>query len=318
LFAEDIISLTPKLTLYTGLRYDWIFQGTHQSFNETGGLTPPPFTPNDLGHLSPRVGLVYELGTNDTIKLSYQQGFRFPEVAMYGWHSAFDNLLENGGFARLPKLKMETLDSIELNYIKKFPDQHLTAYLNLFHNMYDHRLTWIWFQRGDGYVQPAGWDYIVGKNGWAGSYVNIRGQEYEDGGEALLSFTPIEEVAFNAGYQYVHINNRDVIRYPNHQLKLNLKTTLLQKKLVCDFYFIANPGGIDNPTSVQNSIYNHSRAQVNLAVTYKLNQNIKLKLAIENLLKDDVPPPTFNMDSPQSGHIGRDARRIYLSMSARF
>jgi outer membrane receptor protein involved in Fe transport len=163
LFGEDIISLTDKLTAYLGLRYDMIFQGRHQSFNETGGVKPPPFTPDNLDHLSPRVGLVYELGKNDTVKLSYQQGFRFPEVAMYGWHSAFDNILDGGGFARLPKINTETMDSIELNYVKKFPEQHLTAYLNVFHNIYHDRLTWIWFKPGDGYMQPAAWSYVTNR-----------------------------------------------------------------------------------------------------------------------------------------------------------
>lgn len=318
LFAEDIASPTEKLTLYAGLRYDMVFQGTHQSFNSTGGLTPSPFTPDNLDHLSPRVGLVYELGKNDTIKLSSQQGFRFPEVAMYGWHSAFDNLLASGGFAPLPKINTETMDSIELNYIKKFPEQHLTAYLNLFHNTYHDRLTWVWFKRNDGYLQPAGWDYVISGAGWAGSYVNIRGEEYEDGGEAVLSYAPTDNLTLNAGYQYVHIDNKDVVRYPSHQLKLNLKAKLFSQRLVCDVYYLANPGGIDNSNTIQHPIYNKSRHQINLAVSYKLRENIRFKVAVHNLIENDVPPPTFNMDSPQSGHIGRDARRIYLSMVAHF
>jgi len=318
LFAEDIISPTEKLTAHIGLRYDKRFQGTYQSLNTPGGVTPAPFTPTDFDHLSPRVGLVYELGKNDTVKLSYQQAFRFPEVAMYGWHSAFDTILASGGYAALPKIKPETLDSIELNYIKKFPDQHLTANLNLFHNMYDNRLTWITFKPGDGYLQPAGYTYVVGQAGWAGSYVNIRGKEYQDGGELVLAYAPTDDLSVNAGYEYVHINNRDVIRYPNHQLKLNLKASFLKKRLVCDLYYLANPGGIDNPDSIQNPIYNRSRQVINLAVSYKLTENLKLKVAVENLLADDVPPPTFFMDRPESGHIGSDARRIYLSMIARF
>ena len=88
--------------------------------------------------------------------------------------------------------------------------------------------------------------------------------------------------------------------------------------MVFDAYYIATPGGIDNPDTIQNPIYDSSRSMVNLALSYKVSENVKLKLVVQNLLEDDVPPPTFNMDSPQSGHTGWDARRIYLSMSTHF
>jgi len=319
LFGEDIIALTDDLSAYTGLRYDRMFQGTYQSFDSVAGITPPPpFTPDDLDHWSPRVGLVYELGKNDTVKLSYQNGFRFPEPAMHGWHSFFDNVLAEGGFKQLPKLKTETLDSVELNYIKKFPEQHVNLYLNLFHNTYNDRLTWIWFQRGDGYLQPQGWDHAVKTVGWAGSYVNIDGAEYMDGGESVLSFTMTDDLYLNIAYEYVHIDNRDVVRYPTQQVKVNLKSEFFSHRLVCDAYYIANPGGIDNPDSIQNPIYDHSRSLIELAVSYKLTENVKFKIVAENLTEDGVPPPTFNMDSPQSGHAGIDERRIYLSVIARF
>jgi outer membrane receptor protein involved in Fe transport len=317
-FGEDLIALTDDLTAYVGLRYDRIFQGTYQSLNSAAGVTAQPFTPDDLDHWSPQAGLIYTLGKNDTIKFSYRQGFRFPEPAMYGWHSLFDTILTGGGYQTLPKFKTETLDSIELNYITKFPDQHLDLSFNLFHNTYNDRLTWVWFKRGDSYVQPAGWDYVNKKVGWIGSYVNIDGREYVDGVEAILSYKLNDYLQFNAGYELLHIDNLDVVRYPNQQLKLNLKSELFAKRLVLDAYFIANPGGIDNPDTVQNPIYDQSRSMVNLAVSYKLTENTTLKLIAQNLFEDDVPPPTFNMDSPQSGHTGWDARRIYLTMTTHF
>ncbi len=318
LFGEDFIALTEDLTAYAGLRYDKLFQETYQSLNSAAGVTPQPFTPDDLDHVSPRVGLSYQLGRNDTVKLSYQQGFRFPEPAMYGWHELFDNVLGDGGFERLPTLKTETLDSIELNYITKFPEERLTLSFNLFHNTYKDRLTWVWFNRGDGYMQPEGWDYAVKKVGWVGSYVNIDGTEYVDGGETVLGYAITDDLYFNVGYQLVHIDNLDVVRYPNQQVKLNLKSQFFSGRLVCDVYYIANPGGIDNSDTVQNPIYDRSRSMIDLAVSYKLTKDTKLKLVAENLLEDDVPPPTFNMDSPQSGHVGWDARRIYLTMITHF
>ncbi|MCX7008388.1 MAG: TonB-dependent receptor, partial [Kiritimatiellaeota bacterium] len=317
-FGEDIIALTDDLTAYVGLRYDRVIQGTYQSLNSAAGVTAQPFTPDDLDHWSPRAGLVYALGKNDTIKLSYQQGFRFPEPAMHGWHSLFDTILTDGGYQPLPKLKTESLDNIELNYVTKFPEQHLDLSFNLFHNTYNNRLTWIWFKRGDGYVQPAGWDYVNKKVGWIGSYVNIDGKEYVDGAEAIVSYKLNDYLQLNAGYEVLHIDNLDMVRYPNQQLKLNLKSELFAKRLVFDAYYIANPGGIDNPDSTQNPIYDHSRSMVNLAVSYKLTENTTLKLVVQNLFEDDVPPPTFNMDSPQSGHTGWDARRVYLSMITHF
>lgn len=318
LFGEDFIALTEDLTAYAGLRYDKMFQGTYQSMNSVAGVTPSPFTPDDLDHVSPRVGLMYQLGRNDTVKLSYQQGFRFPEPAMYGWHELFDTVLEEGGFESLPELETETLDSIELNYVKKFPEQRLNVSLNLFHNTYNNRLTWVWFTRDGGYMQPEGWDQAVKTVGWAGSYVNIDGTEYVDGGEAVLSYTMTDNLYLNLGYELLDIDNLDVVRYPSQQLKVNLKAESFSHRLVFDVYYIANPGGIDNPDTVQNPIYERSRSMIDLAVSYKVTKDTKVKLVAENVLEDDVPPPTFNMDSPQSGHTGWDARRIYLTIVTHF
>jgi outer membrane receptor protein involved in Fe transport len=88
--------------------------------------------------------------------------------------------------------------------------------------------------------------------------------------------------------------------------------------LVFDIYYLATPGGVDNPPGVQHPIYDESRSMVNAAVTYKLNARFKARLAAENLFENDVPPPTFNMDSPQSGHVGYDARRVYLTLTSQF
>ncbi len=318
LFGEDWVTLTPQLTAYAGLRYDRIFQGTYQSHNSAAGVTPAPFSPADLDEWSPRVGLIYELTGNDTIKISYQKGFRFPEPAMYGWHDLFDTVLAEGGFERLPEFEPETLDSLELNYIRQFPEQRLTVNLNLFHNIYHDRLTWVWFQRGDGYVQPEGWDHVVDTVGWVGSYVNIDGKEYINGAESVLSYSASDDLHVNVSYALLDIDNRDVVRYPDQQVKVNLKTEFLADRLVCDIYYITTPGGIDNAEGIQHPIYDHSRSLLDLAVNYKLTKTVKLKLVAKNLLEDDVPPPTFNMDSPQSGHIGRDARRIYLSVITQF
>jgi outer membrane receptor for ferrienterochelin and colicin len=318
LFSEDVITLAKGLTGYVGLRYDKMFQGAYQTYNSAAGITPPAFTPDDLEQVSPRVGLVYELGENDTVKLSYQKGFRFPEPAMYNWRDLFDHVLAAGGFRTLPEFKTETLESIELNYIKNFPEQRMNLSFNLFHNIYRDRLSWIWFNRDDGYVQPEGWDHVVDTVGWVGSYVNIKGNEYINGGEAVLSYDITDDLKASVGYELLDIDNRDVVRYPEQQVKVNLRSEFFSDRLTCDLYFVADPGGINNPDGVQHPIYDESRSLVNMAVSCQVRKNILLKLVAENLLEDDVPPATFNMDSPQSGHIGRDARRIYLSMITHF
>jgi outer membrane receptor protein involved in Fe transport len=318
LFGEDWIALTRKVTGYAGLRYDRVFPGTYQSHNALAGVVPAPFEPNDLDQWSPRLGLVCELTPNDTVKASYQKGFRFPEPAMFAWHDLFGAVMAGGGFERLPDLQPETLDSVELNYIRKFPRQRVSLFLNLFHNTYRDRLTWIWFQRGEGYVRPEAWDYFHDTVTWVGTYCNVEGREYIYGGDAILSYSATDNLHLNAGYEILKIDNRDVVRYPNQQLKLNARAEFFSDRLVCDVYYVATPGGIDNPPGVQHPIYEESRSLVDAAVTYRFDRTFSLKLVGKNLLEDDVPPPTFNMDSPQSGHVGRDARRVYLAANMYF
>lgn len=99
------------------------FEATHR--------TPEPIE----GHVSPRVATAYDLDKYTTIKASYQHGFRTPDAVYYRLNLAYGDSAKAVGID-FPQLKIETLDSFELNFQKNFPEKKITADCNVFYNIF--------------------------------------------------------------------------------------------------------------------------------------------------------------------------------------
>ncbi|WP_209612972.1 TonB-dependent receptor [Sphingomonas sp. PL20] len=73
LFGEDVLSITPKLKIVTGLRGEWLYL-TRENFNVDGSFNAGSSFKRTYKPMNYRVGLVYDLTKNITAYASYTTG----------------------------------------------------------------------------------------------------------------------------------------------------------------------------------------------------------------------------------------------------
>jgi len=132
-FIEDNIQVSEKINASVGARYD---QTDYGSFEGQSGGQRLTFSPNNLSNLSPRVQLGFRASDNHTFKFAYQEGFHYPTLSAYPRLEALNRFLDTIGEQRLSELEADTVNSFEIGYSGKFPDNRLNFDLSLYHNEY--------------------------------------------------------------------------------------------------------------------------------------------------------------------------------------
>ena len=112
-------------TFITGARYDIVHFNDIRTLNET----PRPI--DEITNFSGRVGIVSEFIPQHTARLSYQTGFRFPDLNLITYTPA-----------DAKQLQPETLESIEFGYSGSFMKM-FTVELAAFLNRYKDTLGWV-------------------------------------------------------------------------------------------------------------------------------------------------------------------------------
>jgi outer membrane receptor for ferrienterochelin and colicins len=113
LFAQDDYSITDKLSLNAGVRYDY-----YSIFGST---------------INPRVGLIYNPWQSTTFKLLYGQSFRAPNQFELNYSLPGSQLAN-------PSLKPEKLDTLEF-IIEHYFTRQLRTELNIFHTNINNIIT---------------------------------------------------------------------------------------------------------------------------------------------------------------------------------
>jgi len=329
LFAEDVIELTDKLTFSLGGRYDRV--SYKKSKEEMYGPSPI----SNVSNFSARLATAYQFDPETALKLSYQQGFRYPDARYFT--SYFKPALEALGTS-MPALKPETMESYELNFSKKFPKRRLSVDLNAYYNIYKNMLHWHWFEEGDGYFPSDVWNNIMYTNPgewWFGGFANALGKFESLGTEVILNWEPVEKtnLQFMYGYsrprnmsqvansslQLTNDDRNEWIKYPTHQIKANITQLLLEDRLALNLSMLYNSAYHPLDSSGRlHKIYSRSRMVVDVMARYAIKKNMALKFGIKNLFETDVPPVGFASDQPYLGHIGMDKRFYYLGLQCRF
>ena len=328
LFVEDVIELTDKWTFSLGGRYDKVFYGT---------LEDKLYLPSDISdnsNFSARLATAYQFDPETALKLSYQQGFRYPDARYFS--SYFKSALADLGTS-MPKLKPETMESYELNFSKQFPERRLSVDLNAYYNIYKDMLHWHWFEEGDGYFPSSVWNHIMYTNPgewWFGGFANAKGKFESLGTEVILNWEPVKKtkVQFMYGYSRPRHMNRltntslqlatddrkEWIKYPTHQIKANITSLFLDDRLALNLSMLYNSSYSEDDTSYLHKVYDRSRIVVDMMARYAVNKNTFLKFGIKNLFENDVPPVGFASTEPYKGHLGMDKRFYYLALQYRF
>lgn len=307
LFAEDVMSLTDKLQLTLGMRYDVVHYGTYQG---------TPFDEED--HVSPKAALAYKISDTSTVKGSYEHGFRYPDAVYHTWGPFWDNIAPGAGV----RLHSETVDSYEVNLHKDFKEQKLSTDASAYYNEYTDALMWNDMSdgNGDGYVPNAIAAQAVASRGWFGEFVNANKPFKTTGGELRSVWYAGRNTDVRVGYTYTHIlqaPSLEQYRFPKHLFKGGIRQYFMDRKLALDI----NGTLTDDFDTVHlgyNPVFESTRFVLDAALSYEITENVVAKLMAENLLGENVPSVSNQPNVLQKGVLGEDARTYYLQLQTHF
>lgn len=327
LFAENVIDLNEKLVLSLGARYDNVTYGPVKTSNNA----KLPETDNT----SLRLASAYEIDGETSVKLSYQEGFRYLDMAYMYWWSYWNERIYEKGFRKgFPDFKPETMKSTELNFSKRFMDKRLKLDLNLFYNEYEDMLT---FQKlsvtNPHAVDPLAVTAILQESNWLGSHVNALGDFSSYGGELIADWIPFDGFHINLSYSYTVPTNvskgsaesidlftddkKEWLLHPTHLVKTTLNYSPIND-LSLEFTNIYSSSITDDETrQLVAPVYENNRSITDFAVSYQLNSNFIVKLMVRNLF--EIEEPRLNLKyRPHMGNGGEAERFYYISASYRF
>lgn len=312
-FAEGVVQLTPQLSAGVGARYD----GVRYEDRRIGG--PGLSIDRQLaaaGHdeFVPRLALAYEIDARSSAKLTYQKGFRHPDIA---------NLTTAA--ASVTETAPESMASVTLNYTRLLGS---TAKLetNLYHSTLKHTIGW----------KTEGIDVQSG-------FANVPDSFSTLGGELALTYRPNENRQAHLSYSYsqpgryaarlqrgafgavieVDADRDEWVRYPRHMVKADYSHWLLNRSLLAHIAARWSSGAPDIQTSepiATHPSFKGARLALDLSMVWKtdaLLRNAEVKLDLKNVTGDHHSLPAWS-GSTATGAAGVDERLYYLSFGLAF
>jgi len=335
IFLEDVLFINNKWTVSFGLRYDSIDYGTFYEPEANVNIFP-----NDLSAATKRLATAYQINKRQTIKVSYQEGFRHPDTSYYLTLGVINDALTNASLEPLSDLKEETVESYEINYLHKAKDLPLNLDINLYYNTHEGTLSW-----ADYNEQILGTNrYNVARAalGWGpGSYANVMGKYKAYGTEIIANWQPDDETSIRASYAYsqpsgltnnlnttltlVNESGENWASYPEHLYKLAVNWGYSEKfHFNVTSYFSPNVDvcvtNCNQPKSDSVLFYEKDRFRLNARINYDLTKNASWSFIVQNIFENEGAAVGFeSREGPgREGGLGDDSQTIYLSFNLKF
>lgn len=274
LFAEDQM-VFGNVTVMPGLRYDLT------SFADTIETIPfygngPYSGPGDVDALTKRLAIAYKITSQQTAKLSYQEGFRFADDWPQQWAALVSKLQ---GVNR--SIGPETSENYEADYsVIGLLDKKLDLSLGIFFNRYHDTQGWI-------------------ENTY--TFGNSPKTLTSAGGDLTLEYHPADTWEMGGSYSYsrpidsyetnIRLANADNTwtRYPEHMIKFRLGH-MLTKNL-----FVGGAGSIESPRYDKGNttdpkviaLFNSWSMVMNVNAWYRLDTHWTLAVSTKELLRKD-------------------------------
>ncbi len=281
-YVEDTIEVTPRLDLFTGLRYDSVHAKDFTLDINDAGKTDIGFSGNYDEIVTPRLGVTYALSSEKFLTFMYQQGYSNPDYA------------DRIGHNRLSDISTEKLESLELGYHQSLARERgkisLSAYYNIFRDTALQGYTRS--QAGDSVAIPIVMDRFD-VFGFEGAFT----YHFDPRTSLWASYSYSRPVNFNTNGLAHPITSEDGdewLIFPTHMIKLNVSHRFFNDRLEVLI------GGLYNssistlqrepaPGSSSEDVFSHHRFVLNAAARYKLSKTLTLTLRGKNILDNDVP-----------------------------
>jgi len=305
LFGEDQISWD-DWTFLAGLRYDKVFYDAFMENIDPYNDGPYPAPPN-VDALTKRFAIAYSIDPKQTVKFSYQEGFRWADKWAQHWaqHQAIVN-----GTPRNGDIAPESSTAFELNYSSVgMLNNQLNFTASLFHNIYEDT------------------------HGWIASAFNFGNSPMElvsSGLETEIKFRPNKETDLALSYSYavpddsyetsIQIANQDDTwtRYPVHMFKFRGAYEIIDNLTIGTVGQFESPrwnkANTTNP--MVSDLFSDWNFVADAFVNYDIDKNWKVQFTAKELVRKHYNQGTayFQGTRPLDNPRALDPQ-FYLSVS---
>ncbi len=323
-FAEDRIELSDRTDLTLGLRRDWAnFDEFTSEIDRFPNIT---FEPDDVSHTSPRVALTHDLYENHTVRLSYQEGFRYPDISQYPRAAAVNNVLEAFGRDPLPSLEPESVESFEIGLNSRFPASRVNARLTLYYNRYEDLIGFRNIRVDPPLVPPEVSAAIPRQV--SGLDINSEDSFASVGGELSILWDPTPNWRTTLGYAYsvpsglseetnlnlaiANTSRSEWSVYPKHQVKAGFEYRIGKWLLALSALYESE---VDTDETLGGEpVFDDDFTRVNAMLQYRIRDNLTAFAIGKNVFDDDTPPLNTTPSRPWTGTLGTDERLFYVGL----
>jgi len=319
LFFEDIFNLSQNWIVLLGFRHDIIENEEfklpdfiHEKPRQTDQYEQESKTVSSL-----RLATSYKLTSDDTVKLSYQEGYH--QTNMFNYYEIF-----YGSTALQDDMQFELMNSLEFNYTHSEPEYGLKTGVNLFLNSYENSIlvnTEILQDNKDSLYSEQ--EFLLDElfdNGPAFAAI---------GGELEIDLDFNDNNHLNISYAYTQpkdidtdkntklsVANKDCTRwltYPAHIIKGNVRHNTLNDRLSLNFH-VSYHSAIDAPSKWKTPQYYPPTLKVHASASLKLTDQLLIQIIGRNIFDNDHPPASFHFHEPWEGNLGESSPLVYMSL----
>lgn len=321
-FVEDNIQISDKFNASIGARYD---QTDYGSFEGQSGGEQLTFRPNDLSNLSPRVQLGYQPSDSHIFKLSYQEGFHYPTLSAYPRLEALNRYLDSIGEQRLNELEPDTVNSFEIGYSGRFPENRLNFDLTLYHNEYVNPVEFRNLKTEPFFLPESVINQIP--DNLAPVVFNIGGSYTSVGGEMGIKWQPLPSLRTSLSYSYsvpgrlselsndvtnfANTSRDEWLIFPKHQLKSVIEYQ--SDKWTYSVLGLYHSGVDKRREEPGLESLSEDYVRVNTNIEYRFRKDWTASFMVRNLFGNNKPPTNVT-SLGYFGTLGEDERTFHLGV----
>jgi outer membrane receptor protein involved in Fe transport len=329
-FCEDIFHFSHQWHFSFGFRYDIFENDDFQipNFLNNQQKRTDTYEQENNAVSTKRIAVSYLMTPNDTLKLSFQEGYHLSNL------SNFYGIFFDPNYAQ-KDLEPELMSSIEFNYQHSEPEKGLKLGINLFLNGYENSLLVKTSNNNTNKRQPS---HIAEEtkddnNDSLMNEVFGNGPSFASmGGELDIDWRITSQTNLFLSYAYTQPDNLDVekntrvsianddcsewMSYPRHIIKGSIQQEAFNDRLLLHIHAIytSSIDALSDKLHIDSQYYS-PLFNIHASVSIKLSDQLTFQLIGRNIFDNDTPPVGFNYLSPWEGNLGEGSPLVYLGLT---
>ncbi len=142
LYTEYNLQISPTFSVIAGARLDYVEYSDMGLVDKEEVPNGVNFSADNIFANSYRLAFAYLPGMQHTFKVSYQEGFRYPDIGYFRYIGMINASLKDAGFKPIGQLKAEKVGSLQFNYLHHLKSIPLNFDATVYYNRYSNVLDW--------------------------------------------------------------------------------------------------------------------------------------------------------------------------------